>query len=284
MDKDILVVPVANPDTATPLLETAIDLARGLDLAVDVVHIVSVPSQIPLVEGQVVLDVEQEELVDEGVETLEQAGIEARGRIRFARSVPRGVLGIVKEPAVQTLLMGWRGRHRKDIILGSNLDTIVNRAQADVLIERVYADTVEIDSILLPVADGPHTSYAAHIAGTMAREHDAAIEVLHIIEPEASDAERARADRLIDDALDAVGTGPDLTRTVAESKDVAEGIHTLTAKHDLTVLGSARDGVLSRVLFGEVAESVGRSADSRVILAKEDLGIRYRLPWLHRWF
>ena len=48
---ETLLVPVANPETAARLLDTAIDIAHGQSMRIVVSHVVEVPPQVPLSEG-----------------------------------------------------------------------------------------------------------------------------------------------------------------------------------------------------------------------------------------
>ena len=45
--------------------------------------------------------------------------------------------------------------------------------------------------------------------------------------------------------------------------------------------GATREGLLERLVFGSIPESVGRGAESTVTMAKRNLGITSRLrnPW-----
>jgi nucleotide-binding universal stress UspA family protein len=54
------------------------------------------------------------------------------------------------------------------------------------------------------------------------------------------------------------------------------------SEHDITILGSTRQGMLRRQLVGSVPQAVGRRADTTVIITRREVGIRPRLTRLVR--
>ncbi|EMA17966.1 cationic amino acid transporter [Haloarcula argentinensis DSM 12282] len=63
------------------------------------------------------------------------------------------------------------------------------------------------------------------------------------------------------------------TRRRIESDDVAGSIVEATADVDMTVIGASRESMLQQLVVGAIPETVGRRAQSTVIMAKRDLGI-----------
>lgn len=282
MTDDVLLVPIANPASADRLLATATDLARAFDMVIDVLHVVRVPPQLSMSDAPNVLDVDTS-FVFEMVDAINDSGLTATARIRYARSISKGIITATEDPSVSTALLGWRGRpQRRDIILGSYLDNVVNRAQSDVLIERVDEGGRSISSICLPVAGGPHTELAARVAGGIAHINDASVEVIHVIRPDGSHSEGGET--YIQLAMDAISYDVEVIGSLVEHEDVTSAIVDHSANHDLTVMGAAEEGLLSQALFGAIPERVGRDAMSGVLLAKRQLPAHKRLSLLHRWF
>lgn len=271
-----LLVPVANPDTVARLLDTAIDVARGRSMRIELIHVVEVPPQLPLSEGDVLLedDDETERMLDEAVEQVTDAGVPAESRLRYARDVATGIVGAVDEHDADGLFMGWRGRpRRRDVILGSFIDRVLGEASCDVFVKRIRRPSREIDSILVPVAEGPHCALAVDLVATIAAERDATVRLLHVAHPDTDDATVEESTELLRDyesTLDDAGV--DVASTTLRNEHVAGAITDETANHDLTALGTTRDPFLNRKLVGSVAEGVGRSASSSVILARKESG------------
>ena len=267
-----LLVPIANTETAERLIDTAADLARDHSYRILVVYVVEVPAQLPLTEGDRLVDDEDEAALAYAVDLAEEAGVPIESRTRYARDVATGIVGGVDEHDVDLLLMGWRGRPpRRNIVLGSYLDKVLQEAPCDVLVKRIQTPQPAADSVLVPVADGPHNEFATEIAGSVARQQGASVHLLHVVDSDASDDEREEGERLLADAEETLADGFVVTRELVESDHVAGAITDATAEHDLTVVGATQKSALRERFLGSVSEAVGRNAAGTVVLAQRKL-------------
>ena len=268
-----VLVPIANPETAGRLLDSAIDIARARSERIVVLHVVEVPPQLPLSEGDSLLDDEgsEERLLESAVEQATEAGVPVDSRIRYARDIATGIVSAVEDHDAGTLLTGWRGRpRRRDIVLGSFLDRILGDAACDVIVKRIRRPSTEIDSVLVPVSEGPHAELAVDTAGAIAVQRNASVRLLYVLSPDAPGAAESEAETLIENSSSRLdGTAVDVESTVLRSDHVAGAVTDETPHHDLTVLGTTRDPFLGRKLVGSVAEGVGRAASSSVMLARK---------------
>ncbi|ELY60472.1 UspA domain-containing protein [Natronococcus amylolyticus DSM 10524] len=268
MSGDRLLVPVANPETSDRLLDTAIDLATDRDLEILVLSVVTVPMQVPLGDARHQFDVDdQEALVADAVERATGYGVAAVGRVRFGRSVADGIRGVATDESVDAILLGWRGRpRRRDVVLGSYIDDVLADAPCDVLVKRIDRDRRAVSSVLVPVAGGPNTEFAAETAGALARAHDARIELVTVV-PDREEETVAEARDLLNRTAPALGAVESVEQTVLEGS-VVETIVERSSEHDVTVVGAAEGAFLRRALVGDVPEAIGREAESAVIMAK----------------
>lgn len=268
-----LLVPVANPETVERLLDTAIDIARGRSMRIVVLHVVEVSPQLPLSAGDSLIEEhgEEEQLLDDAVGQATAAGVSVESRMRYARDVATGIVGAVDVHDGDALLVGWRGRpRRRDVVLGSFLDRILGEAPCDVFVKRIRTPVGDIESILVPVAGGPHGKLAVELAGTIASQRDAKVHLLHVQQLTTSDSDQEDATALLDEysfLLEDIDIN--VESTLLQSEHVAGTITDETANHDLTILGATREPFLRRMLVGSVAEGVGRAAVSSVILTRQ---------------
>lgn len=278
MSTDRLLVPVANPETADRLIDTAIDVARDRDLEVLVLTVVTVPMQLSLEKARADLEVDEAEaVVRDAVETVRKTGLRATGRVRFGREVPTSVLAVAEDESVETILLGWRGRpRRRDVVLGGHIDTVLSKASCDVLVKRIDRDDGTISSVLVPVAGGPNTTFAAETAGAIAREHDAGVELLTVLSSDHDESAVRDARELLDGTVSALGSVPAVDRTVLAG-DVVDTIVDRSSRHDVTVVGAAERRLLRRVLVGDVPEAVGREAESAVVMARRPENVKATL-------
>ena len=279
-----LLVPIANPETAERQLETAIDVAADRSADVVVLFVLEVPPQLSLQDGRrYLLEDAHEQLLEEAAAMVEAAGLSVERRIRMARGVGQGIVGAAEAYDVETIFMGWRGRPpREKVVLGDHLDTVLKKAPCDVLVKRIQTPGPEVvDSVLVPVAGGPHDALAAETAASIAREHDATVHLLHVLTPENPERSRPEAERLLREKLPDL-EGVAVERTLVEAADVGGAITDRTVDHDLTLLGVSRGGFFERRLLGTISEGVGRHAAGPVILAKRHESVPSRLGRLLR--
>lgn len=265
-----LVLPVANPETASRLLETAVDIASDRDLELLVVHVVVVPDQTSLEQARASMDADPgESVVSDTVDGARAAGVEATGLVRYGHDVAGSLVSLADGDDVEAMLLGWHGRpRRRDVVLGSYIDTVLREAACDVLVERIDRDRGPITSTLVPVAGGPHTKFATEIAGAVARAHDARIELVTVIESSADDAAVADARSLLDRTAPSLGAVESVTQTVVREDDVVDAIRQATVDHDVAVLGAGGSGRLHRIVATDVAEAIARQAESDVVLCR----------------
>ncbi|WP_306056418.1 universal stress protein [Natronococcus wangiae] len=273
MPGDRLLVPVANPETADRLLDTAVDIAADRDPEILVLTVVTVPMQLSLEQARREFDIdEREALVDDAVERVRGYGTSATGRIRFGRSVAGGICGVASAEGVETILLGWHGRpRRRDIVLGSHIDDVLADAPCDVLVKRIDRDRLAVSSVLVPVAGGPNTEFAAETAGAIARAHGARIELVTVV-PDREEATVAEARDLLNRTTPALGAVESVEQTVLEGA-VVETIVDRSAAHDVTVVGAAEGGHLRRALVGDVSEAIAREAEGAVLMTKRKQGV-----------
>ena len=264
-----LLVAVANAETADRLLDTAISIADDRSYGISIVHVVEVPAQMPLSEGDRILEEDDRDALERAEELAESADVPAASRIRYARDTATGIVGGADEYGADLILMGWRGRPpRRGVVLGSYLDRVLRNAPCDVLVKRIRTpQTTDVDDVLVPVGEGPHSRFATEVAASIGRHHGARVTLLHVLSEDATDDDRERADALLDRIERTVGD-IDVARKLLEGGHVSGSITDETADHDVTVVGASERSLLRRKLLGTVSEAVGRHASGTVMIAQ----------------
>lgn len=264
-----ILVPVANEETATRQLDTAADIATEYGYGITILHVVAVPPQVPLSEGESLLDDEDRELLDIAKGCLGDRDVPITTRRRYARSVAKGVVGSAVADDVQLILMGWRGRPpRSGVTLGGHIDTILRNAPTDVLVKRIKTpQPTDVEGVLVPVGEGPHTRLAIHLGAAIARRHDTSLSLVTVISPDDPSDKTTAGESLLEDAATRV-EDVDVKRRVIEHEDVGSALTDESTHHDVTILGATERGLLRRRLLGSVSEAVGRHAAGTVMIAQ----------------
>lgn len=278
-----LIVPIANPEHVEQLMRTADDIAKARNGEILVMSVVTLPEQTPLSEGQQFVD-EKREVIDEALALAEDADVPVSGTIRIAHHPDEAILNTIEQYDSDGVLLGWRGTGtgRRGIVLGSTVDTIAQEAECDVLVEKVGERPTTIDSILLPTAGGEHAELSAEIAQSIARSENAAVRVVNVVGPDASENDRHASQETIAETANLLA---DVTveQTVIEGEDVAETIIDTSDEHDLTIIGATQEGLLQQLVFGAIPKQIAQEGRNTVIMAKRNEDLQSRLSrWLQR--
>lgn len=275
-----ILVAVANPDHAEQLVRTGGDLARASGGRVTIVSIVVKPYDSPFSVYSDETIIERysgtsREILDSAL-AVAPDDVTVDDALVVSRSVADGILTAVDETDARSLVVGWQDRtSRTDAVLGTTTDRLIERAPCDLYVERIGHEANGVDSILVPVAGGPHVRPAVEVATAIADRNDAVVHLCSIVDDEtdatAASEFLASAEASLEDTP---GTGVQATSTIHEGDDVAEELVAASADHDVVVFGATRQGAVHRRLVGSIPRAVTRRTDQTVILARDGDTVR----------
>lgn len=269
-----VLVAVANPARVEQLVRTAGDLARVGDGEVTIVSVAakSRSSPVALYSDDTII----EQFAAETQNVVERAAavapddITVDREIVVDRSVASGLLGVVDRTDPQALVVGWEiDPSRADSILGTNVDHLLKHATCDVYVERVGYEAESVESILLPVAGGPHVRPAAAAAKAIAARNDATVHVVSVAEPD--DGTESGSEHVADgiEQLEAApGPSVKTESSVMSDGEVSDVIAQEVQHHDIAVFGVSRRRSVSRRLLGSIPKEIAPRTDSSVIVAR----------------
>lgn len=126
-----------------------------------------------------------------------------------------------------------------------------------------------IDSVVVPVARGPHSGMAIDVGLAIARQNDATLDLLHVYD--TSDEEgRTEGEEVLEIGMERVRNYPDADRTLREASNVPDEIIRYTQPYDLTVLGAPREGRLRQFILGTIPDDVSAQAEGTVLTAHRE--------------
>ena len=137
-----ILVPVANPASAPPLLRYAADLA-GSGGTVDLLTVVGPDAS-----------AETHAHAWQGLTAAEELaaglGVEVRGQVRTAEGPGTGVLEAIADRDPWLVLMGWRGTTSASDVFGRLIDHVVGRSSVPLAVIRLGLEPV--DRIVVPIS------------------------------------------------------------------------------------------------------------------------------------
>ncbi|RRJ29110.1 universal stress protein [Halocatena pleomorpha] len=283
-----IAVALQAPTPVEQLLRTALDLAADNDGEVLIVSVITKPRGSPfsLFTDEFIkreFSGDRQEILDRAIALADGSGVPIRGRLLVGPDVSRAIEQAVSEFDCDAVLLGWHDRRRTESVFGRNVDRVVTRAPCDVLVEKIGHTANSVERILLPAGKGPNTELAASVASAIAVANDAGIDVLRLVDQNASRAERTDAHehvRTVGEALEPVTA---VSLLVEETDSVAETITEATADRDVTVLGATDRTWTQRLAVGPTPEKVGRNAQGTVIVTRRGDRLTSTLNyWLRR--
>jgi len=243
-----------------------------------VMSVVTVPNQTPLSRGREQTD-KKREVLDEAMEIAEARDIPVSGTIRIGHNAADTILNTITQHNSDAVVVGWKGKRtqRRDVVLGTNVDRVVKEADCDVFVEKfgMGADGT-VDSILVPVAGGPHAELALETAGAIARDTGATVHTVYVIDPDASEESRQQGREMLSNRIASLRDVA-VETALLESDDVVAALVEESSNHDLTIIGSTREGAVQKLVFGTIPETVAERAPTTVIMTKRSLDVKTRL-------
>ncbi len=263
-----VLVALANPDTVEPLMRIGCALARHRRTSVVALHVVQIPRQLPTSESREFLD-RAEPLFEAATEIGEKMEVAVLGSLCVCESVHSGVLGAVAEKKPSLLLMGWRGgTPRRRRILGTTLDPVLRASPVDTLLLHWHKETAEFGRVLVGVTASPHARFCVEVAEALHSELKSKLRYLHVI----------RRGTPMDHATERVflhesnNGRPPLDLDIVQARTTAGGIVEAAKRADLLILGAAREGILSQLVFGEKTRRIARRVSCSVLLVRRHPG------------
>jgi amino acid transporter/nucleotide-binding universal stress UspA family protein len=264
-----VLIPVVDQEQARILGQIGSVLASANEGEVLALYAVRVPTQLDLSEGRLLLK-EGRPYFETVIEQAKACDVPVHTMIRLCRRVADAVRKTAEENASNLILLGWPGyTGTSGRLFGSVIDDIVDNPPTDVAVVRHRAKR-QLRAILIPVGGGPNSRLAVKMAVGMAsscEEMPAKITLLHVVPVGARDADRVRAEQVLNDALNGTPYNP-MERRIVEGTNIVDAVLGQVEGHDLVVIGATEEPLFKNLLVGTIPEQIARRADVSVIMVK----------------
>ena len=272
-----VMVAVANPENALQMVQTTFRICEAKEAAVELIHMVPVPSQVPLSDSDRFSFGGREAILETMMYLAPQYPLNTT--LRYCRSAARGIVSAIREKRVDMLIMGWHGRSKQNhFTIGSTVDPITERASCDVLMLKNCGGNRKYERVLVPIAGGPNSALALETASMLADREGGRVTVF-TVHREGSEfsleeyvQEHADSLHLPIDRIDCV---------TAPAGDVVETILAAADEHDLLVLGSTAETRLQKMHHLPIPETIAHRHEGALIMCRANKGLQ---SWLRRWF
>jgi glucosyl-3-phosphoglycerate synthase len=262
----VILVGLANPRTAEPLVRTGLELARARAAALAIVSVVTVPPGHSLSTAAREARA-QRRLLLRAARIAAQDGIEAESIVRAGYSVDEALAEVVDEVGATLLVAGWAPPPRFGPYGESPLRRLSQDPPCDLLFVRREEGTVTPGRILVPVRGGSHAELAVELAVSLARPARAPVTILRIIPPFVPEPERLREEEAFQQVWQDRYADAVTTRTI-----VAESVRACllqeAREHELVIMGAATGNRARVIPLGAIAEEIAEHAACPVYIAR----------------
>jgi nucleotide-binding universal stress UspA family protein len=282
--KPPVVLPISRPYGIEGLVKTAAGIARTLDRHVLLLHVVTVPEQLPISSGIGLVEEGREEVRDVA-RALRDEGVEVELVIRLAHRPATAIVRTLQDRGADFCVLGWRGRtHGRNRILGSNLDAILREANCNFVVMQELAGPVR--KVIFPASNPRQAHVAFALGSSLARALGA--QTMDIVTIFPRDVAPGEVEDRMEEMREAIGgaaglpPGPwqdalsvdGMTVTFRDdySHEPQARILELSRGFDLMLLGAGPGAVARRDVLGRVTWSLATQARCPVVAVKRRTG------------
>ena len=268
-----ILVPVSSPDQVAHILPLVVPLAQQRRAQVQLLHIeLSAYGRESQLSGT-------KSWLAELEESLLAQSIQAEVHHRTAYGLSGAIREVVGELNPDLLLLSWR-RPIGPFISDENVDlqSLLLDVPCDLVVWRGHDHPPTPRRILIPSAGGPNASLAMQLADALADAYEGKITVLSVLPTSADEftikekQESLRTDLV--ERLEKIDVNADEVHiNLVQDRSPTAGILSAAAsgEYDLLMIGASREGVLNRLVFGEIPEKVSLQAHIPVLVIKRPL-------------
>ncbi|PSP79500.1 amino acid transporter [Halobacteriales archaeon QS_1_68_20] len=270
-----VVVPVANPDTERTLLRYAAASAadRPEETELIAVNVVEVPPQTSPAQVEEDRVARQSELLARAREVAADLDVGLRTRAVVGHDAGDNLLSVIEDEDADHVLLGWAGpRKRSDVLFGSTIDPVLERAPCDVTL--VKDPDEDLGSIVTLAGKGPNAPVSARRAAELARAFDASLTLLNV-QPTAEDVDvdpETVGRETVEDIVEAADLDDEeYEPRVLVSDDVQETLIGTTTEYDTVCVGATGRSTVAQALYGSIPRRIVESADGTVVMARGEV-------------
>jgi len=268
-----ILVPVSSSAQVANILPLVVPLAQERRAQVQLLHIeLSIYSQTQQIS-------EAEGWLAELEQSFLAQSVQTELFYRTAHNLSGAIREVVGELKPDILVLTWRrpiGPFSSDEDV--DLQSLLIDVPCDLVVWRGHDHPPAPRRVLIPSAGGPNASLAMQLADALADAYEGELTVLSVLPTSADEAaiseKQASIKRDLGKRLEKTDiAAEEIHINLVQSRSPVDGILDAAAsgEYDLMMIGASREGVLHRLVFGEIPEKVALQAQIPVLVIKRPL-------------
>jgi len=277
-----ILVPVANDKTIGQLQGIAVSLAKAYQADITALNVIQVPAQLPPSEGRKYIS-RSRELIAKAVDYAAKEEIPVYSLVKLTHNIPKAIIETCTERKIDLMILGWEGeKSAYDRVLGTKLDEIIFNTVCDLaLICRAPLPDEEIARVLIPVSNIRYAILSLKTAEALRRDQDTPIVLFHATYQENIEEVERRFKNDLLKMKDEI-TPERYQVLVRKTSSVLGAVLTEIQYRDLIIMGAPEEGLIRRVLFGDIPLRIARETEVPLILTKKYSG--HMKSWFQKFF
>lgn len=277
-----ILVPVANDKTIGQLQGIAVSLAKAYQADITALNVIQVPAQLPPSEGRKYIS-RSRELIAKAVDYAAKEEIPVYSLVKLTHNIPKAIIETCTERKIDLMILGWEGeKSAYDRVLGTKLDEIIFNTVCDLaLICRAPLPDEEIARVLIPVSNIRYAILSLKTAEALRRDQDTPIVLFHATYQENIEEVERRFKNDLLKMKDEI-TPERYQVLVRKTSSVLGAVLTEIQYRDLIIMGAPEEGLIRRVLFGDISLRIARETEVPLILTKKYSG--HMKSWFQKFF
>ncbi len=254
-----IIIPIARPQTAQPLLNIAAGLLHGQRGRIVLLFIVT--DHDALAAPKIA---ELGAIVETAYHEARQFSIEPK--IHRADSVVEGILEMARKYRAEMILLGLSYAVRGQVELGPVVEGVIERASCDVAVYRRPIFPI-IERVVVPVGGSIASRVILNIGVQLAQGFSLPCEALHVHNSGEEDDARRHMDDLIASLPDPANVRINLTPGI----NAANSVLSWATEYDLLVIGFSERNPLQKWLYGDTAQCILDRARGPVLMVSRSI-------------
>lgn len=260
----LVLVPVANPQTAPGLLHLAWSLADRAEG-----HVIALYVE----QGDTERDDDAVEALTAVIEAERAQGLDVELVARSAPTIARGILDVAREQGVSLIVLGFQATGHGKVTVGPVVESVARTTPCDLIVFRGSRghrlELEHIHRIVMPLNGSDNARVAARVGVELAERYEAEPVAVYVEDdPHMPDWHglgriEASLSRLPADRARIV------RRSVLHARDVGYGVLSRLTPNDVLVLGYSERSPLDRWIFGNIVQRMLAQAPGPVIVVKQ---------------
>jgi APA family basic amino acid/polyamine antiporter len=188
-------------------------------------------------------------------------------KIVVSHKPSEAIIEEAKEIGAGVIFMGWHGRRAPEMLMGSNIDKVVQNAPCDVVIYKSKAMPEEVNRILVVATGEGNETYATGMAVLLAKRYKAAITLHGAC---GRESEKERLGQILDRLCQICDThGVTHERKLDCVKSVEGTVLSSSASHDIVIIGAADEARLMQFVFGSLQNRLAERIEKPFIIVQK---------------